>query len=329
MARLDIGTSIIEETENDKLDHFSYNPLGVANTYGVVLISEDEKQQRLQIHYEIDVICLDETEDNHFEFEVFKHQVYINEKTPDILIDELSERCGKVMYPLLLKVNRQGLAVGILNQEDIIKRWETEKDSINQSYKGKETDLLLKNMDIVVNNTNQLTDLVLQRDWFIKLFFSPLYNINLTDKKKNKISFPFIPYAPGVIFETKNKMSTHSNKKNDIVIKQKGKCIDPRSERDILRGNLISIDKIKKPVKGKLDLKYQIYKDSSIADAITGVCNLDFPSGKIKNMTVEMYNLKNKTPLSSAKRAALFEITEEEEKNVPKKKKKRFFFFGK
>ncbi|WP_299254505.1 hypothetical protein [uncultured Aquimarina sp.] len=329
MARLDIGTSIIEETEDGKLDHFSYKPLGVANTYGVLLISEDEKKKRLQIHYEIDVICLDETEDNHFEFEVLKHQIYINEKAPNILIDELSERCGKVLYPLLLKVNRQGLVVNILNQEDIIKRWETEKASINQSYKGKEIQLLLKNMDIVINNTNQLTDLVLQRDWFITIFFSPLYNINLKDKKKNKISLPFIPYSPGVIFETKNKISTHSHKKNDVIINQKGKCIDQRSERDILRGNLISIDKIKKVVKGKLDLKYQIYKDSLIADAITGICNLEFPSGKEKKMTVEIYNLKNKTPLSSVKRAALFEISEEEEKNISKKKKKRFFFFGK
>lgn len=326
MAKLDIGTGIIEDNQK-KVGSFNYNPVGVANTYGVILVFEDHKNKKLQIHYEIDAICIDETDDNHFEFEVYKHQVFINEKAPDILIDELSDRCGKVLYPLRLKVNRQGKAISVLNQAEILERWKTEEQNIKQSYKGKEIDLLLKNMDLIINNENQLTDLIIRRDWFISLFFSSVYGIDEISKKQKQQLLPFIPYAPSVPFQIKNNIGNHKHKENDVVIKVKGKCIDSRSEKDILRGNLISIDKNKKAVKGSIDLKYQIYKNSLIADAITGVCLLEFPSGKFKKTTIEMYSLKNKTPLSSSKRAALFEI--EEDKEVPKKKKKRFFFFGK
>jgi len=328
MARLDFGTNILNEDDNDKkLTSFKFDPSGIARTYGVVFVSENEKEKKLQVHYEIDVICTNAADDGNFEFEIFKHQIYINEKTPDILIDELSERCGKVIYPLQLKVNTYGEIVKINNHQDIIDRWETEKASIQQSYKGKEIALLLKNMDTVIMDINKLTDMIFQRDWFITLFFAPIYNFNVVHQKQKEISLPFIPYAPGVSYEIKNSIKGHPHKKDDVIIEQKGKCIDLRNERDILRGNLISIDKIKKQSKGKIDLKYQFYKDAGVPNAITGVCTLDFPSGKSKKMEVEMYHLKNKTPQSSSQKAMLLKKDEEEkEKNLPKKKKKRFFF---
>ncbi len=328
MARLDFGTSMLNEDDDDKkLLSFKFNPLGIARTYGVLFVSEDENRKKLQFHYEIDVICIEETQDDHFLFEIFKHQIYINEKTPDILIDELSERCGKVLYPLQLKVNRQGEIIKINNYQYIVDRWEAEKKAILRSYKGKEVTLLMKNMDAVIEDINKLTDMLLQRDWFITLFFAPIYNFNVT---KN-IALPFIPYQLGCPYEFKNKITKHTHKKEDVVIRLKGKCIDTRSERDILRGNLISLDKEKKRVKGKIDINYQFYKEAKLANAITGICSLDFPSGKSKKMTVEMYNLKNKTPLSSVQKEAISEEKKiAEEKKLPKKKKKkRFSFFKK
>ena len=329
MARIDIGTDIIHEEDNKELiSSLVYAPLGVARTYGVVFISEDENQKKLQIHYEIDVICLEETDDENFIFEIFKHQIYINEKKPNILIDELSEQCGKVIYPLQLKVNRQGEILKITNQQQIADRWENKKVDIKQSYNGDEVTLLLQHMDIVIENEKKLTDLIIQRDWFITLFFSPVYNINAI--KKKEISLPFIPYAKGVSYEIKNKIKPHQYKEGDILIKQKGTCIDSRGEKDILRGNLISIHKNNKTVNGKINLTYQLYKDSLLPDVITGMCTLDFSSKRGKKMSVEMYNLKNKTPQSSVEKAAIMKKENEEKENsLPKKKKKRFFFFGK
>ena len=48
MARIDIGTDIIHEEDNNKelISSLIYAPLGVARTYGVVFISEDENQKK-------------------------------------------------------------------------------------------------------------------------------------------------------------------------------------------------------------------------------------------------------------------------------------------
>jgi len=331
MAKLDFGTNIITEEESaSQYTSHIYNPLGVARTYGVVLVFEDEVQKKLQIHFEIDVFCINKTDDDYFEIEIFKHQIYINEKKPDILIDELSERCGKVIYPLNLKVNKQAKVLNIVNQHTIIERWEREKENIKQLYNSKEVSLLVNNMDSIIYDKKKLTDLILQRDWFITLFFSPIYTSSVKSKTRKELKFPIIPYAPGVSYEIENEIIEHPNKKGDIIFNQKGLCIDHRSEKDILRGNQISFEKTKRPVKGEIAIKHQLYKNSLLIDAITGVCNLNFPSGKSKKISIEIYNLKNKTPQSSTQKKAAIEKTKEEnEKSLPKKKKKFSFFFGK
>jgi len=320
MAKRDFGNIIVKEEK--VLASFKFNPIDVKRTYGVLLIFKDEKQTKLQIHYEIDVICLEQV-GRYYIFKINKKQVYINEKAPDTTIDELVERCGKVLYPLHIKVNSLGLATTIMNHKEIIERWKMEKQKIKQSYQGKEVNLLLKNMDDVLQDRNQTSELFLERDWFMTLFFTPIYQ----NKKKDSTYFPLIPYTPTIAYEIKQIHKSHLHRDKDIIIEQKGKCIDTRSENDILKGNLISANK-GKIIAGKSDLKYHIYKNSPIVDAITGSCQIDFPSGKSKKVTIEIYNLKEKTPKTAVER------NEEQERIAketpqPKKQKKKYFSFWK
>ena len=67
MAKLDFGTNIITEAEStSQYTSHIFNPLGVARTYGVVFVFEDEVQKKLQIHYEVDVFCVNKTNDDYF-----------------------------------------------------------------------------------------------------------------------------------------------------------------------------------------------------------------------------------------------------------------------
>ncbi len=327
MAKWDFGLDSIDDINEQKNTFsFAYNPIGIKRTYGVILRSEDEKRKKLQVHYQIDVICLDTEEDNTYTFELMKHQVYVNEKKPDATIDELVEQCGKVLYPLHIEVNSIGKAVRIINQHAIQQRWAHQKSKILQSYKGKEVDLLVKNMEDILQSVDKTTSLLLQRDWFMVLFFAPIYNT--THTKNQKAQFPLIPYAPSVSYKATHTFEKHAHKEGDILISQKGTCNDDRDEIDIIRGNVISIRTPKQKVKGKLKLLYHIYKNSSIADAITGSCQINFPSGKSKKMEVEIYNLKEKEPISEAEKIALQE-QEENNQPPPEKKKKKYFLFGK
>lgn len=328
MAKWDFGTeSIKSEKKQKNVSGFIFKPFGVKRTYGVLLRSEDEKEKILQIHYEIDVICLDDNEDGDTHiFELYKHQVYIDEKKPDSTIDELIEKCGKVLYPLKIETNSSGRVISILNQKEIYERWVLEKGGVKQSYKGPEVDLLLKNMEEILSNNDKLTTLLLQRDWFMTLFFTSIYKS--TYGNSESIDIPFIPYAPSISYAINQNVDKYPSKKENILITREGKCNDLRSESDMNRGNIISINNVKKAVKGTLNFNYQLYENSSIVDSITGSCDVVFPSGKSKRMMVEIYNLKEKEPKSAAEK--VIEKEKEEAKiEQPKKKKKIYRLFGK
>ncbi|MCF6350553.1 MAG: hypothetical protein L3J23_05920 [Flavobacteriaceae bacterium] len=319
MTKWNFGNDIVKEEK--VITFFKYNPIDVKRTYGVLLIFQNEKQNKLQIHFEIEIICLKKI-GRFYIFEINKKQVYVNEKKPNTTIDELVEKCGNVLYPLQIKVNSIGLVTTIINHKAIQNRWVIVQQKIKQAYKGKEVNLLLKNMNATLQDTDKTT-LFLQRDWFMSLFFTSIYQNNKKDIKY----FPFIPYTSGVAYEIKQIYKNYTHKKGTMIIEQKGECIDTRSESDILQGNLILVNK-GEIVKGISDLKYHIHKNSSIVDAIIGSCQIDFPSGKNKKVIIEIYNLKEKTPKTETERN---EEQEELEKKIPqpKKQKKKYFSFWK
>ncbi len=323
MAKLDFGTQDITEKDQEVVS-ITYNLSDIRRTYGVVLVSENEKEEKLQVHYEIDIICIDQIDEHMYIFELQKHQTYINGKKPNSILDELVEKCGAVLYPLHIKVNQAGEAISVENQASIQKRWETKKAEIKKSYTGKETEALAQNMGSIISDTARLSELLFQRDWFINLFFAPVYR----NKEEITYRLPFIPYAPAVPYQLKRKATKHLHKEGDILINLKGNCVDKRSEKDILRGNMISLSKEAKQVCGICNITYRLYKSSPLIDMVTGSCSLDFPSKKKKKMTIEMYHLKNKRPLTWLEKQEVLK-KQEEEAPQPTKKKKKYFLFGK
>jgi hypothetical protein len=323
MAKLDFGTQNIINNDQEVVA-INYNLLDVRRTYGVIFVSENEKKEKLQVHYEIDVICIDQRDEHTCIFELQKHQTYINEKKPDTIIDELVEQCGAVLYPLHIQVNQSGEAIGIENQESLQKRWEIKKNEIAKAYKGKETEVLIQNMDAIISDTDQVSELLFQRDWFMNLFFIPIYK----NKKQSVHKFPLLPYVPPILYQLKRKVTKHPHKEGDVFINLSGNCVDKRSEKDILRGNMISLSKDTKQGSGTCNLTYQLYKNSPLIDMITGSCKLEFPSKKKKKMTIEVYHLKNKRPLTSLEKQQALE-KQEQEAPQPKQKKKKYFLFGK
>ncbi|WP_062059430.1 hypothetical protein [Aquimarina longa] len=327
MIKRDFGTSILREEETTQWQStFIYHPIGVARTYGVVLQSENEQQQKTQIHYEIDVICLEQSDEQTYSFELYKNQVFINQKKPSSTLDELAERCGNVIYPLQIAVHHTGAALRITNPVAIQKRWHIERQQIKKSYDSPTVQLLIKKMDTLLNNPDKMAAYILQRDWFISLFFAPVYK--KSHIKNPVIHLPLLPYVATIPYSSTLQIQPHPHKKKDILITQQGQCIDTRTEKDILRGNMVSIAKEPPGVQGTYEITYQIYADSPIANTIIGSACIEFPSGKKEQMAIEIYHQKNKTPINALQKQEK-RIKEEKEAPTPEKKKKRYFLFGK
>ena len=323
MVKWDFGIDAIQ-AKNEVLATPVFAPLNVKRTYGVVLVETNETQKKTQIHYKVDVICIEETRKEHYIFELQKQQVFVNEKKPDGVLEELLARCGAVLYPLQIEVSALGQVLHITNIPDIQERWAKEKQHIVKTHKGKTTQLLVEKMDAVVNDGKQLTALLFQREWFINLIFAPIYN----PLKTRKVQYPLLPYVLPIAYTTTRKAIAHQTKEGAVLLKFKGVCSDKRSEKDILNGYAIPVFKAEAGVRGALDMVYQLYKNAPMVDAITGTVNVDFPSGKTQHVAVEIYNLKTETPQSAKEKQEAI-AKREAEAPQPKQKKKRYFLFGK
>ena len=285
-----------EAQSKSSSSYIQFTPKSLARTYGVILKFEDEKVKQFQVHFEIEVICMEQLNLKEYKFEIFKKQVYFNQKAPETVIDELAERCGNTSYPLQLKINRIGKALKILNHDDIRARWNKEKINLRQCYSGNPYDKMIDSMDKILDNPSETEHILLEHDWFIKLFFAPIYDFNGSLKVDQVFSLPLIPYKLPVKYQIIQSIKNHPTRDGVIQIIRKGNCIDTRSENDIKKGNIISITKDEKLTVGTINLEYLLYKNSPMVDSIVGECSLNFASNDYKKLKIEIYNLKEKIP---------------------------------
>jgi hypothetical protein len=298
-----------------------YNPENVKRTYGIVL-QTTKNQKKIQIHYKFEVLFLKQDFDNYFYFKGNKQQVYVDEKQPDLLFDEIADACGKVLYPLEIKVSPYGGIVNITNHKEIKERWKDQKGKISKSYKGKEIEALLQKMDMMVADFYTIKNTI-QHEWFLKLFFSPIHNSYGSPKEKTEIALKLIPYQPAIPYEVEQFVTYTPGGTKGLLYHQIGTCCDIRTEEDIWKGNLFSVQPVEQKAKGKVHITYEIYKNSPVFDRILGNCWLQLPSGYTQETTIEIYNLKNEQPKTDLEE----QIEAIAEKKKEPKPKKRFSFW--
>lgn len=309
-----------------RIRSYWYDPEGVKRTYGVVLKSKNiQEKKEQQIHYEVEVLFIEKYNIDDFIFEVRKKQVFVDEKKPNLLFDVLADHCGKVLYPVKVIVSPLGKLRKIANYIEIKERWIKKRKILSKQYKGAEVDLLFTKMDEVVNNEYEINTII-KDDWFFTLFFNQIHGGYASTQPKALLSLIFYPYSKPVIFETKQTGIDNPNKPGAIIYKQEGHCVDVRNEEEIQKGKKIffSDEEKKEKVNGSVTINYEIYKGSPVFDAIWGSGVLEFPSGKSKEIVVEIFNLKNKIPRSSLEE----DILNDKRKTAEPKPKKHFSFFG-
>jgi len=259
----------MEASDHKKL--FKLYPSPVRKTYGVLF----NFGETLQVHYEIEVTYLEEMPDDTFLFELNKKQVYIDNKAPDKMIDKLADEMGKVLYPLSLKVTKQGLIAEVCNQDSILKRWKIKREELLEAYQGKVVAEGIQAMETVLQDNVKLTGTV-RKDWFFSLFFSGFYGLQHKDKLEPlSLQLPMMPYAPlaeyGVFREI-----TERNDTNQAF------TITCRSDNTVTWAAL--------PAKGSVDVTYKLYHADFTLRSITGAASLTLDSGLVKNVSFEIFH---------------------------------------
>jgi len=323
--KLDFGTNITNEEKSDSnLSLIKFDPLSLNRTYGVILTISEGKNNTTKIHYEIEVTCEEELSNRTYLFVLNKKQVFINEKPASTTNEEFAEQCGKVLFPLNIIVSKNGICKEIYNHNEIKNRWNLLEKKLKQTYKHQEYINQINQRKRLFENKQQLNKIVLEKDWFIQLFFSGI----LAPNEKKIKEFPL--YVQGKVpFRLSSIYKQHSKNKNKQIMHLKGVCVDKRSEYDILKGNPPTAIEANE-ASGVLDIKYQLNKQGHI-DSIVGNSAIEFISNKKREVAFEIYNLKSKIPVTKFEKIKLNQIEKDkEETEITKQEKKKVYsVFGK
>lgn len=269
-------------------------PSVVSRTYGVMFKYDEE----LSIHYEITLSKVEAVGDGNFHFTLNKRQVYINNKAPELIADKLAEDLGKVIYPLILEIDKEGYIHSVFNADEIKSRWREERTTIERYYQGRIAKEALESMEIMVSDPARLSAGI-QNDWFMALFFSGIYGLKAYDfREYTDLKLPMIPYATPVNYKITREITEQHTDSKCLVIECHGTIAEQRSLEDILLKNpapvFRSIYGNSKEADGKVELKYRLYHNDFSVRAITGKSNIATQEKTEQNVIFEIYHLQEK-----------------------------------
>lgn len=106
---------------------------------------------------------------------VNKENIFFNQHEPDTISEILSGYFTRSLYPVQTEVNNSFQNIkGIINYDDILKRWKNNKNRINDKYIGEIVESLIASADIKFSN-KVLIEKSMKYDMFWNLFFHPKY----------------------------------------------------------------------------------------------------------------------------------------------------------
>lgn len=108
---------------------------GLKQEHGTIIRFKENNRLLNKVHFTSQITFLEINNDFSI-VEYHVNQVYVNDKEPEMVVEQLADATSKALYPIVLSLNKNGQIHEILNIEAIQKRWEFLKPSILQYYNG-------------------------------------------------------------------------------------------------------------------------------------------------------------------------------------------------
>lgn len=192
MYRKEIETEpVIDNRKKITASNFNFQLANsVCRTYGIQITFKNNRDNANEqtISYEIRIEI--SPNDEGYDLYIDKSDLYINYLEPELVIEELSCKIMKVMYPIKTKVNRLFQQECIINHQEIIKKWDDTQDILSTKYESIVFDKIVAKVDHVIQDVD-LFENSLNKDMFWSSFFHPVlgqYNSEL--KREQSMVFP-------------------------------------------------------------------------------------------------------------------------------------------
>lgn len=274
------GNYIKYKSKNTLENNSSFN-----KRYGIIQKTFHNDAEKLKIHYETVVKKIG------YSVEISRHPVYINHQRPKLIVEQIADKVGDILYPLKIETTENGIAKEISNLKEIQARWKQLKPDLEDYYKGKIAKELFERIEKQLKSKSQLLDKITDSIFYLMYFF-PLYEKFNAKKYTFQLALPFIAQSEKVLFEVTLSLDETISTTNKFFIKAEGKCIDIRTPEEIDRGKFVPSNNIKDEEiflnKGFFDFTYKLNsKDNSIF-SIYGEMGIKL-SDYTKKITFECY----------------------------------------
>lgn len=290
---MDLKKVVFENSFN-----LSFGASAQKRIYGFCYESFQNDTLKDQIHYEVEVNFLEDNSGRNCIFEINRKQVYINNKIPSLKIEQIAEKASQAIFPLRIKMKKNGEIKEILTSNAIKKRWFAIKDDILKYYKGEVVAKVISKIEAVLLNDDLLKESIYQ-NWFFHLYFKPFYT-DYTEKLKFKHIWDSPVFGPQFIqYGVVHTIKEHYDADDKININADGIAIDERSIEEIMEGYNFAKAQLSgetsEPVESEMNVDYRLYKeDRSIFSAI-GTFETKIDENTQRKIQVEMYHFPDKS----------------------------------
>ena len=255
------GNYINYKSKNTLASSGSFN-----KRYGIIQKTFINGEEKLKIHYETEI------KKNNNKVEIKRNSVYLNYQRPDLIVEQMADKIGNIMFPLELGLYEDGTISEITNQQALLDRWLKLKPELEDYYKGEETAKIFQRVGKKIKSRSQTLNGIKNSLFYIMYFF-PLYE-KFNEEKQYifQINIPFGAGLGKIPFEITLSLIEEISKTHKFLIRTEGKSVNlnPFNETN--------------DEKGYFDFTYKLNaKDNSIFSIYGEVGLLD------KKITFECY----------------------------------------
>ena len=224
-------------------------------------------------------------------------EVYVNDKYPNLLMEELAMKVSKAIYPIEIETFSDGRFKGLNNFEEIQKRWPHQRRKIETYHVGEDVQKYLNLYERVLKNESVFINRI-SRDWFLRVLFESLY-VHYTDQNQLAVNvgYPVAGSAGPVNYSAIQEIDPNPNSPIHIV-KIKGHLNDERCAMDLEQGLTFQYFKHQEgydwALKGKCEVLYGVNSKTGIIEGIQAEFDTLFDNPK--NVKLSIFESEKLTP---------------------------------
>ncbi|MCV9929313.1 hypothetical protein OIU83_16725 [Flavobacterium sp. LS1R49] len=277
----------------DKGFSLSFGSSNQKRVYGFTYENFENDILKKQMHYEMEINFMQDRYANNCVFEINRKQIFIDNKAPDSKMEQIVDKAAQAMYPLRIKVKKNGEIEEILNSDVIGKRWLAIKEGLSKYYTGEIAFKVIDKIDAVLLDEDLLLESISQ-NWFFHLYFKPLY-VAYGEKLRCKFIWDspvfgsqFIKY--GVV----HTVAEHYDTDDKININGDGIAIDERTLEEIRTGYDFPKNKLaggdEEPVESTMNVDYKLYAEDRSIFSVIGTFETKIDENTQRKIQLELYH---------------------------------------